>query len=117
MANPRKIPVKVSMAPYFEVLDEVRKVIPQDPGMGSVVVYEEESCEDRSHRQLIPAKSRIRDLLRDGVIIPPSTSVGTTFNLSDPADLESIQSVQNEKVLNFLETNKEVLAEKVKSKK
>lgn len=116
MARPRKIPVKVSMAPYFEVMDEVRKVVPQDAGVSSLVIYEEESCEDRTKRQMDPRMNRMKDILRDGTIIKVS-SIGTTFNLSDPADIESIQNVQNEKVLNFLETNQEILKEKVNSKK
>lgn len=75
------------------------------------VVYQQETAKEISKRQLLPSEVTLKNLIDKGIVINPS-SVGSMFNETDIANIERHNDLQNEKVLQYLEKNKDNLKDK-----
>ena len=91
---------------YFGVLEKCRQLV--DEGCVKKVVFLEDDLNQRNARQLDPKLVTLTYLLENNMIVSPKDFVHA-FNITDPADLEAHNDIQNVKALEYLEAHKDEL--------
>lgn len=88
---------------------ELKRTLVQKNGRSKSVVFVDELIEEKNKRQLDPREVTLSNLISTGIRINPDY-VRNLFNITDPADLELHNEIQNQKVLNFIRENKNILS-------
>lgn len=99
-------PKKPFIYPFMDSLENVRTVVDSD--YCKKVVFVPEDLKQRNRAQLDPRMVNLTYLIENNMLVSPKDFI-KAFNISDPADLEAHNDIQNEKVLKYLEDHKDEL--------